>query len=131
MALMSQMPKDPRTHQIIGAAMRVHSDLGPGFLEAVYHDCLEIEFAESGIPAAREIALPITYHGKPVKTPYRADFLCFDQVIVELKAKRDLAEADRNQVVHYLKASGRDIGLLLNFGEPKLDFQRFAYNHGI
>jgi GxxExxY protein len=109
--------------------MEVHASLGPGFLEAVYHEALALEFSNRNLPAESEVAVPIRYKGQLLGTPYRADFVCFGEVVVELKSKRDLGEADRNQIVHYLKATGKSVGLLLNFGEPSLDFQRFAFRH--
>jgi GxxExxY protein len=122
--------RDPRTYAIIGAAMEVHATLGAGFLEAVYHEALAIEFQARAVPAQSQVEVPVYYKGRLLGTPYRADFLCFGDVVVELKAKRDLNEADRTQVVHYLKATGKNVGLLLNFGEPSLDFQRFVFRHG-
>jgi GxxExxY protein len=122
--------KDPRTYAIIGAGMRVHSELGPGYLEKVYHDALQIEFAEHDIPHRREVPLPIAYRGKPLGHPYYADFLCHHEVIVEIKAQTDRAEVDRNQLIHYLKGTGCTTGILLNFGERRLDFQRFIYVNG-
>lgn len=110
--------------------MEVHSVLGPGYLEAVYHDAMDIELQLRAIPSAREVQLPVSYKGHPLGAPYRADFLCFEEVIVELKAKRALPEADTNQVVHYLKGSGKSVGLLLNFGEERLQYRRFVFWHG-
>ncbi len=77
---------DPRTYKIIGAGMAVHKELGSGFLEAVYHEALRIEFRAQGVPYSYEVELPVHYKGKLLKTSYRADFVCFDSVIVELKA---------------------------------------------
>src|SRR5690349_3294818 len=107
-------PRDPRTYAIIGAAMEVHRELGPGCLEAVYHRALAQEFEARGIPAIHEQEVPVAYKGRPLGAPYRADFVCFGEVIVEVKAKRDLSEPDRNQVIHYLKATRLRTGLLLN-----------------
>ncbi|MBN1478047.1 GxxExxY protein [Candidatus Sumerlaeota bacterium] len=124
---MTQMSeRDPRTHAIIGAAMAVHSELGCGFLEAVYHEALMIEFRQRAIPFEHEARLPITYHGSPLKTVYSADFVCFGEVIVEIKAISMLSGVERAQVINYLKASGYRVALLLNFGASSLQFERLV-----
>jgi GxxExxY protein len=120
--------RDARTHAVIGAAMRVHTDMGNGYLENIYHDALEVEFQGRCIPFRREAALRVQYRGRPLGHPYFADFICFEDILVEIKAQRDLGEADLNQVVHYLKGTGLKTGLLLNFGERRLQFQRFIYD---
>jgi GxxExxY protein len=118
---------DPETFDIIGAAMAVHRGLGCGFLEAVYQEALEIEFGSRGIPCARECALPIQYSGRPLHTFYKADFVCYGKVIVELKACKSLEEAHEAQVINYLKASALPLCLLINFGAGSLQYKRFAY----
>lgn len=130
---MTQMPqmetRDPRTYAIIGAAMEVHSELGPGFLEAVYHQSLVRELKERGVPFVSEVPLVVRYKGNPLDAIYKADLVCFGEVIVELKAHARTHEVDKMQVVHYLKATQRSVGLLLNFGTEQLEFQRFIYTH--
>jgi GxxExxY protein len=121
-------PRDVETYAIIGAAMEVHRELGSGFLEAVYHDALEREFLSQNIPFAREHLIPVLYKGIPLATPYRADFLCYGSVIVELKAIRALTEIEDAQVIHYLKATGLHRALLLNFGGPQLQYKRLVLN---
>jgi GxxExxY protein len=117
--------RDPQTHAIIGAALAVHCELGNGFLEAVYQEALEQEFLLLGIPYEREMMLPIHYRGCPLRTFYKADFVCFASVLVELKALNMFSSADEAQVINYLKASGLHRALLLNFGSKS---RRFAMN---
>ena len=119
------MESDPRTYAVIGAAMEVHRQLGCGFLEAVYQEALEIELAERGIPFDSQHDVPIQYKGRVLKALYRPDFLCFDQVVVELKALTQLGPTEEAQVLNYLKGTGFEIGLLVNFGRASLQTRRF------
>lgn len=127
----ADLKKDPETYAIIGAAMEVHGELGNGFLEGVYHDALEIEFNRLAIPFAREHLVPVTYKGHVLGTPYRADFVCYGSVIVELKAIKALSEVESAQVLHYLKATGFKRALLINFATLRLEYRRFiqSENH--
>ncbi len=120
--------KDAETFAVIGAAMEVHKELRNGFLEAVYQDALEIEFSKREIEFHREHSVPIFYKGKTLGTPYRADFLCFGSVIVELKAIKALSDIEDAQVINYLKATGLHRAILLNFGSPRLEYKRLVLN---
>ena len=119
--------RDDRTYQIIGAALEVHKNLGGGFLEAVYGDALELEFQERGIPYEREKELRIHYKDKVLPHFYKADFLCFDSIVVELKAIDDLTPQNQAQLLNYLAATKCKVGLLLNFGKNSLQKKRFVY----
>ena len=104
------------SYAINGAAMEVYNNLGHGFLEAVYQEALEKEFKLRNIPYEREKELTISYKGEALKQTYKADFVCYGKIIVELKAVASLDEAHRSQVYNYLHATGYSLGLLLNFG---------------
>ena len=120
--------KDPRTFAIIGAAMEVHRQLGCGFLEAVYQEAFAIELTMRDIPCHREVDLPIFYKNRKLKTSYRADFICYETVIVELKALSKLGKVDDAQIINYLKSTGSPVGVLLNFGSASLEYRRFAFS---
>jgi len=121
------MERDEQTYSIIGAAMAVHRELGHGFLEAVYQDTLEIEFRHLGIPCMREVELPVCYRGGRLGAAHRADFLCYETTIVELKAIDRMASREEAQLLNYLKASGKEKGLLLNFGASSLEYKCMVY----
>jgi GxxExxY protein len=120
--------EDPQTYAIIGAAMDVHRELGHGFLEAVYREALKVELGARGIPYHSEVHLLISYKGRQLATSFRADLVCDDQVLVELKALRYVGGSEEAQVLNYLKASGLARALLLNFGAPSLEFRRFVWS---
>ena len=115
------------TGEIIGAAMEVHKELGPGFLEGVYDEALTVELTQRKIKFERQKELPVFYKKNRIKK-FVCDFLVDNKVIVEIKASKALSEIDRVQLTSYLKASGIEIGLLLNFGEKSLCFKRMIYS---
>jgi GxxExxY protein len=123
--------RDPHTYAIIGAAMEVHKQLGHGFLEPVYQEALAIEFCERNIPFRRELRLPIRYKGKLLGTAYCPDFICFDSIIVELKALARMSGTEESQVINYLKATSFKTGLLLNFGTRSLEHRRFVFSKSV
>lgn len=114
-----------QSYAINGAAMHVYNVLGYGFLESVYQEALEIEFLKRGIPYEREKELKIYYEGKAMRQTYRADFVCYNNIIVELKAVAHLDDMHRSQIYNYLKATGYKLGLLYNFGHyDGLEYER-------
>jgi len=112
------------TFKIIGAAMEVHTVMGHGFLEGVYHDALLVELKKSNVPFKSEAPLPVRYKGVLLSRSYIADIICYDKIIVELKALSSLTSDHDSQVLNYLKASGYKIGLLFNFGTSSLEHKR-------
>ena len=104
------------SYEIIGAAFDVYNKLGHGFLEAVYQEAFEIELKKREIPYEREKEIKIYYDGQELKQTYKADFVCYDKIIVELKAVSELEESHHAQVYNYLHATGYKLGILLNFG---------------
>lgn len=108
-------PLDSLTEQIIGAAIGVHRELGPGLLESTYDACLAFEFVERGLRFERERALPVSYHGHQLECGYRIDFLVESLVVVELKAVERLEPVHIAQVISYLRLSHLRVGLLINF----------------
>jgi len=118
--------RDKETYQIIGAAMEVHRNLGAGFLEAVYGDALELEFRERGIPYEREKHIAINYKGQDIKSTYRADFVCYGTILVELKAVEELLPRHKAQIINYLRATGYKRGVLINFSDISLKFLRIV-----
>jgi GxxExxY protein len=121
---------DQQTYGIIGAALEVHNHLGPGFLEAAYKGALSIELAERGITFSAEAEIPVFYKGTRLKTSFRADFICHDSIIVELKAISKLGDLEMAQVLNYLRATGFSKGLLFNFGAKSLEQRRLIMSPG-
>ena len=106
--------------------MEVHRILGPGFLEPVYQSALEVEFGIRGVLYQREVELPVFYKDAPLGLRYRVDFLCYGEILVELKALDRLSKREEGQVINYLVASRLGRGLLLNFGASSLQFRRLV-----
>lgn len=113
-------------YKIIGPAMAVHRELECGFLEKAYQEALGLEFLIRNIPFQREVPLIINYKGAPLKTAYIADFICFDKIILELKATKELDSIHVAQIFNYLKVTGNKMGLLINFGETSLVYKRIV-----
>lgn len=108
----------------------VHKELGCGFLEAVYQEALAIEFTLQGIPFEREKEMDILYKGHPIGKKYRADFICYDKIIVELKAVEKLLPEFKAQTLNYMKMSNSKLGILANFGQSSLEVQRLVRLQG-
>jgi GxxExxY protein len=114
-------------YAIQGAIFEVYREMGCGFLESVYQECLEKELATRGIPFRAQSDLQLAYKGFPLKQTYKPDLICYDQIIVELKAVKELAAEHEAQILNYLKSTGMRLGLLVNFGSyPKATIKRFA-----
>lgn len=114
-------------YAIMGAAFDVHNELGSGFLEAVYQEAMEAELLSRGIPFVAQQPIGIKYKGQALESHYYADLLCYNGIIVELKALRSMSGIEEAQLLNYLKATGLKIGLLINFGKhPKLEWKRLV-----
>ena len=123
-----ELIKKEEVYRIVGAAMEVHNTLGCGFLEAVYQEALALEFQACNIPYEREKQLKIFYKGHELSKYYYADFVCFDSIIVETKAVSMFTNDHAAQIINYLKATGKEVGLLINFGTKSLEHKRFIYD---
>lgn len=117
---------EEETGKIIKACMNVYNELGNGFLEAVYQEALAIEFGLMNIPFRREVKIDIFYKGKKLSKEYFADFICYDTIVVELKAVSKLVNANKAQVLNYLHGTKLAVGLLINFGESSLKWERLT-----
>jgi GxxExxY protein len=115
---------DSDTYDIIGAAMAAHRELGCGFLESVYRAALAIELTERGIPHVRELRLPIRYREHLLPVTFRVDFVCYNSVLVEVKALPTIGPIEHAQAINYLKAAKRQRGLVINFGTTSLQYKR-------
>jgi len=115
------------SYRIMGACFEVYKEVGCGFLEPVYQECLGIELGLQSIPFIPQLRLALSYKGRILEQCYQPDFVCFDRIILELKAAKQLDDVHRAQVHNYLKATGHRLGLLINFGHyPKLEYERIV-----
>ena len=124
---MAEVVFPEESFNIIGACFEVYNEMGCGFLEPVYQECLKCELSSRGIPFRPQVRLELRYKGHVLKQKYVPDFVCFDKIVLELKAVAELAPVHQAQVHNYLKATGQKLGLLVNFGHyPKLQYQRIV-----
>ncbi len=120
-------PLEEETYRILGACFEVYNEMGCGFLEPVYQECLEMGLRLQEIPAESQVILELEYKGKTLEKRYQADFICFDTVVVEIKAVSRLATEHEAQLLNYMNAGRFEVGLLINFGHhPKLEYTRFV-----
>ncbi len=120
-------PHEKETERIINAAFEVHNNLGSGFLEIVYKDALEIEFKQRKVFFEREKQYPVNYKGTILHHSFFADFVIFEKVILEVKSKSGIAREDMAQTLNYLKCSGCNVGLILNFGTSSVEIKRVVF----
>jgi GxxExxY protein len=124
---MAEIVYKDESYRIMGACFEVYKEMGCGFLEAVYQECLEIEFSSQGIPFRPQVELALQYKGKTLKQVYVPDFVCWGMIVLEIKAVKELAPEHRAQVHNYLHATGYKLGLLVNFGHyPKVEYERIV-----
>lgn len=124
---MSDIVYGEESYRIMGAYFEVYKEKGCGFLEAVYQECLEMEFGSQGIPFSAQEKLELTYKGRALRQTYEPDFICFDKIVVEIKAVAGLTNEHRAQVHNYLRATKHRLGLLINFGHyPKVESERIV-----
>ena len=124
---MTELIYKQESYAIIGACFEVYNEKGGGFLEPVYQECVGIEFEYQRIPAIAKPSLTLSYRGRMLTQTYQPDFVCFEKIIVELKAVSALIDEHRAQLLNYLHATGFELGLLINFGHyPKLEYERIA-----
>jgi len=124
---MTDLKFEEESYRIRGAVFEVYREMGCGFLEPVYQECLEKELGRQGIPFVAQRELILHYKGDRLEQTYKPDFICFERIIVELKAVKELANEHRAQVHNYLKATGLELGLLVNFGHhPKVEIERIV-----
>lgn len=124
---MENFPCKEETYRILGACFEVYKEKGCGFLEPVYQDCMEVELGLQQIPFVPKQPILLKYKGYPIRHAYEPDLICFEKIVVELKAVSTLADEHRAQVLNYLNATGLDVGLLVNFGHfPGVEYERLV-----
>jgi GxxExxY protein len=124
---MAELIYKEESYRIMGACFEVYKEMGCGYLEAVYQECLEIELASQGIIFRAQVELALQYKGRTLKQVYIPDFVCFEIIVLEIKAVKELAPENRAQVHNYLHATGYKLGLLVNFGHyPKVEYERIV-----
>jgi GxxExxY protein len=124
---MTTLKFEEESFRIRGAVFEVYREMGSGFLEGVYQECLERELRRQAVPFTAQKELVLRYKGELLKQTYRPDFVCYDSIIVEIKAVRELANEHRAQVLNYLNAAGMELGFLVNFGHhPKVEIERLV-----
>ena len=124
---MGKLILEDESFAIRGAVFEVYREMGCGFLEAVYQECMEKELAKQGIPFEAQKELQLRYKGEPLKQVYKPDLICHGKIIVELKAVKEIAPEHRAQLINYLKATGIKVGFLVNFGAyPKATIERLV-----
>ncbi len=123
---MAEIKYEKESYQIISACISVHKELGCGFLEAVYQEALAIEFRNHGIPFEQEKSVDIYFKSIKLNKKYNADFICYDKIILELKALSKITTEHESQLLNYLKATGLKLGILINFGEKSLKYKRLV-----
>ncbi len=125
---MSELMYKEESYEIIGACFTVYKTMGCGFLESIYQECLEIEFKHLGIPFLSQKELLLTYRNKELRSKYRADFICFEKIIIEIKAISKIIKEHESQVINYLNATKFKLGIIINFGHyPKLEYKRLVF----
>jgi GxxExxY protein len=124
---MTEVIYKDESYKIMGACFEVYAEKGCGFVEPVYQECLSLELGFQVIPYQEQVELTLTYKDRPLKQTYKPDFICFDKIILEIKAVSSLTDEHRAQVHNYLKATGHKLGLLVNFGHyPQVEWERIV-----
>ncbi|HTV42892.1 MAG TPA: GxxExxY protein [Candidatus Sulfotelmatobacter sp.] len=124
---MSNIVYKEESYEIMGACFEVYKEKGSGFAESVYQECLEIELEDRKIPFRAQPELNLSYKGRPLKSKFKPDFICYEKVVLEIKAAKALTDEHRAQVQNQLRATGMKLGLLVNFGHyPMIEYERIA-----